>query len=86
MEEGAMREALRDRLLRNQPAPEDIPSLMPKADVKKKSPYAKQSLFANFFRVRFEPIDAAAFYRKLAEADAFADDHIPLEPQSRHSD
>ena len=63
MEEGAMRQALRDRLLRAQSVPAAVPSLVARADAKKKSPYAKQSMFANFFRVRFEALTTIT-YRK----------------------
>ena len=63
MEEGAMRQALRDRLLGNQAVPAPIPSLVQKPDPKKKSLYTKQSAFANFFRVRFEALSTIT-YRK----------------------
>ena len=65
MEESAMRQALRERLLRNQavPVPASAASLIQQPDVKKKSPYETHRGFANFFRVRFEDLSTIT-YRK----------------------
>jgi len=65
MEESAMRQALRERLLRNQaePVPVNVPSLIQQPDEKKKDPYGRQRAFANFFRVRFEDLSTIT-YRK----------------------
>ena len=65
MEESAMRQALRERLLGDpavsvHAAP---PSLFQQADEKKKDPVGRPRLFANFFRVRFEDLSTIT-YRK----------------------
>jgi CRP-like cAMP-binding protein len=63
MEEAAMRQALRERLLRTQPAPVPAPSLLQKPPAKRKSLYGDHSGLANFFRVRFEDMSTIT-YRK----------------------
>ncbi len=64
MEEGAMRQALRQRILHNEVVPEPAASIVQKlTPAKKPNPYAKQSMFANFFRVRFEALSTIT-YRK----------------------
>ncbi|HTX91638.1 MAG TPA: cyclic nucleotide-binding domain-containing protein [Anaerolineales bacterium] len=63
MEETAMRDALRERLLRKQAAPAVVPSLVEKPQPRKKNPYSDQRGFANFFRVRFEGMSTIT-YRK----------------------
>jgi CRP-like cAMP-binding protein len=62
MEEDAMRQALRERLLRKTPAPPVVPTLVEKAQPKK-SPFTEQKGLANFFRVRFEGMSTIT-YRK----------------------
>ena len=63
MEEDAMRQALRERLLRKTPVPAPVPTLLEKAQPRKKSPYSDQKGFGNFFRVRFEGMSTIT-YRK----------------------
>lgn len=65
MEESAMREALRQRILRKQGqiVSGPLPSLLPKPEAKKRDPYAARGGFANFFRVRFEDLSTIT-YRK----------------------
>jgi CRP-like cAMP-binding protein len=64
MEEGAMRQALRQRILHSETVPEPVASIVQKlTPAKKPNPYAKQSMFANFFRVRFEALTTIT-YRK----------------------
>jgi hypothetical protein len=65
MEESAMKEALRLRLVRNKgmPVSARMPSLLPKEEEKKKSLYQPRRGLANFFRVRFEDLSTIT-YRK----------------------
>jgi hypothetical protein len=65
MEQAAMQQALRDRLLQNQTGevPAAIPSLIQKADPEKKSLYGPPHGLGNFFRVRFEDLSTIT-YRK----------------------
>jgi CRP-like cAMP-binding protein len=65
MEETAMRQALRDRLVGNSTAssPAPAPSLVQQPSAKKTGLYAKPGGFANFFRVRFEDMSTIT-YRK----------------------
>jgi len=63
MEEGAMRKALKARLLPSEAVPEQFPSLVQRLTPKKPSPYAKQALFANIFKVRIEALTTIT-YRK----------------------
>jgi CRP-like cAMP-binding protein len=64
LEEGAMRQAIRERLQGNKPVQEPrAASLVQRPDEKKPSPYPKAGLFANFLRVRFEALTTIT-YRK----------------------
>jgi hypothetical protein len=65
MEQAAMQQSLRDRLLQNQTGevPAAIPSLIQKADPEKKSLYGPPHGLGNFFRVRFEDLSTIT-YRK----------------------
>jgi len=59
-----MRKAIRQRLTQGEIIPEPASTLIQKpAPAKKPSPYAKQGLFTNFFRVRFEALTTIT-YRK----------------------
>ncbi len=63
MEEDAMRQALRERLLQKQPAPAPVPSLIEKSASKKNDPSAGRHGFSNFFRLRLEGLSTIT-YRK----------------------
>jgi len=63
MEEDAMRQALRERLLRKQPVPAPAPSLIENPVPKKNDPNAEQRGFSNFFRLRLEGLSTIT-YRK----------------------
>jgi len=65
MEESAMRQALRERLLRNPavPVPVAAPSLLQRTDPKKTDLYGTPHGLANIFRVRFEDLSTIT-YRK----------------------
>jgi Cyclic nucleotide-binding domain len=65
IEQAAMKQALRERLLQNQNGgvPAAIPSLIQKADPEKKSLYGPPHGPGNFFRVRFEDLSTIT-YRK----------------------
>jgi hypothetical protein len=64
MEEAAMRQALRERLLRKEAAPAPAPSLIQQpAPKKNKDLYGTPGGFSNFFRVRFEDLSTIS-YRK----------------------
>jgi CRP-like cAMP-binding protein len=65
MEESAMRQALRERLVRNPSAPFPLsaPSLIQQPEEKKKDSIGKPHPFANFFSVRFEDLSTIT-YRK----------------------
>jgi CRP-like cAMP-binding protein len=63
-EEGAMRQAIRQRLTQGEIISEPATTIVQKpAPAKKPGPYAKQGLFSNFFRVRFEALTTIT-YRK----------------------
>jgi hypothetical protein len=65
MEESEMRQALRERILRDPAASmtAKVPSLVQQPEAKKKDPYGRPRAFANFFRVRFEDLSTIT-YRK----------------------
>ena len=63
MEEGAMRDALKKRLTRDENVVQEPPSLVQKVIPKAKSSYVAPSLFSNIFRVRIEALSTIT-YRK----------------------
>ncbi len=64
LEEGAMRQAIRDRLTGTKPPQEArTASLIQSPDAKKQNPFPKRGLFANFLRVRYEALTTIT-YRK----------------------
>ncbi len=63
MEEGAMQEALRDRLVRKKAPPEQTASLLSRPNPIKSTLTVRQGLFANVFKVRMENLSTIT-YRK----------------------